>query len=255
MNQLSYAPRPTLACAVFRPVLMGRTLQALALSFALAAQSAELNPAPKRLDLTQLPLEELMNLEIPKVYAASKIEQKTTEAPSSITIVTADEIKRYGYRTLADVLQSVQGFNASYDRNYAFLGARGVSLGDFNSRVLLLVDGHRVNDNLTDGAFIETAFILDIDLVDRVEIIRGPGSVLYGNNAFFGVINVITRQGKQLNGVESSFEFGGFDTYKGRVTVGKLFTNGVHLLLSGTLYDSEGAERLFYKEFNMPSQN
>jgi iron complex outermembrane receptor protein len=234
---------------------MGRTLQALALSVALAAQSAELNPAPKRLDLTQLPLEELMNLEIPKVYAASKIEQKTTEAPSSITIVTADEIKRYGYRTLVDVLQGVQGFNVLYDRNYAFLGVRGVSLGDFNSRTLLLVDGHRINENLTDGAFIDTAFILDIDLVDRIEVIRGPGSVLYGNNAFFGVINVITRRGKQINGVESSFEYGGFDTYKGRVTVGKLFTNGVHLLLSGTLYDSEGAERLFYKEFNTPSQN
>src|SRR6266436_3177804 len=255
MNQLSYAPRPTLACAVFRPMLMGRTLQALALSFALAAQSAELNPAPKRLDLTQLPLEELMNLEIPKVYAASKIEQKTTEAPSSITIVTADEIKRYGYRTLVDVLQGVQGFNVSYDRNYAFLGVRGVSLGDFNSRMLLLVNGHRVNNNLTDGAFIETAFILDVDLIDRVEIIRGPGSVLYGNNAFFGVINVITREGKQVNGVEGSFDYGSYDTYKGRVTIGEQFTNGFRFLASGTYYDSHGVAELFYKEFNTPAQN
>jgi len=69
-----------------------------------------------------------MNL-MSKVYAASKIEQKTTEAPSSVTIVTADEIKKFGYRTLAEVLRSVPGFNVSYDRNYAFLGARGVSLG------------------------------------------------------------------------------------------------------------------------------
>ena len=132
--------------------------------------------------------------------------QKPTEAPSSVTVITSDEIKKYGHRTLADVLQSVQGFHVSYDRNYAFLGARGVSLGDFNSRILLLVDGHRVNNNLTDGAYIDTAFILDIDLIDRVEIIRGPGSVLYGNNAFFGVINVITRQGEQLNGAEVSGE-------------------------------------------------
>ena len=196
-----------------------------------------------------------MNLDVPKVYAASKLEQKTTEAPSSITIVTDGEIKKYGYRTLADVLQTVQGFNVSYDRNYAFLGARGTSLGDFNSRVLLLVDGHRINENLTDGAFIDTAFILDIDLVDRVEIIRGPGSVLYGNNAFFGVINVITRQSRQLNGLETSFDYGAFDTYKGRVTFGKQFTNGVNLLLSGTIYDSAGAERLFYKEFDTPAQN
>jgi len=234
---------------------MRGALLMLAVSSALDAPSAENSPKEKPADLTTLPLEALMNLDVPKVYAASKLEQKTTEAPSSITIVTDDEIKKYGYRTLADVMQSVQGFNVSYDRNYAFLGARGTSLGDFNSRVLLLVDGHRINENLTDGAFIDTAFILDIDLVDRVEIIRGPGSVLYGNNAFFGVINVITRQSRQLNGLETSFDYGAFDTYKGRVTFGKQFTNGVNLLLSGTIYDSAGAERLFYKEFDTPAQN
>src|SRR4029077_1784343 len=176
------------------------------------------------------------------VYAASKVEQKTTEAPSSITIVTSDEVKKYGYRTLAELLRSVQGFNVSYDRNYDFLGARGVSLGDFNSRILLLVDGHRVNNNLTDGAAIGTAFLLDVDLIDRVEVIRGPGSVLYGNNAFFGVINVITRKGKQVDGVEASGEYGEFDTYKARVTVGKSFTNGWEFLFSGSYYDSAGAE-------------
>lgn len=226
-----------------------------AILFALSAQSQETGAKSNAVDLTELPLEALMNLDVPKVYAASKVEQKTTSAPASITIVTADEVKRYGYRTLADVLQSAQGFNVSYDRNYDFLGARGVSLGDFNSRMLLLVDGHRVNNNLTDGASIGTDFILDIDLVDRVEIIRGPEAVLYGNNAFFGVINVITRQGRQLNGVEASFDYGTFETYKGRVTLGKLFTNGVQVLLSGTIYDSEGAERLFYKEFDTPAQN
>ncbi len=206
-------------------------------------------------DLTELPLEALLEIEVPMVFGASKIEQKTTEAPSSVTVITAEEIKRYGHRTLADVLQSVQGFYVSYDRNYTFLGTRGVSLGDFNSRILLLVNGHRVNNNLTDGAFIGTAFLLDVDLIDRVEIIRGPGSALYGNNAFFGVINVITRRGQQLNGVEASGEYAEFDTWKGRVTYGKLFTNGIQLLLSGTYYDSAGAEHLFYKEYNTPAQN
>ncbi|MDB6065276.1 MAG: outer rane receptor for ferrienterochelin and colicin [Pedosphaera sp.] len=206
-------------------------------------------------DIGDMDIKDLMELEVPVVTGASKLEQKTTEAPASVTIVGADEIKKYGHRTLGDVLRSVQGFNVSYDRNYDFLGARGVSLGDFNSRVLLLVDGHRVNNNLTDGAFIDTAFILDIDLVDRVEIIRGPGSVLYGNNAFFGVINVITRQGRQLNGLEASGEYGAFDTYKARATYGKQFTNGVEFLVSGTYYRSEGQDSLFFKEFNTPAQN
>ena len=138
----------------------------------------------------------------------------------------------------------------SYDRNYDFLGARGVSLGDFNDRMLLLVNGHRVNNNYNDGAAIGTDFILDIDLIDRVEVIRGPEAVLYGNNAFFGVINVITRQGAQVNGVESSVEYGSFDTYKARVTYGKLFTNGVQMLLSGTYYNSAGQSSLYYPAFD-----
>jgi len=206
-------------------------------------------------DLTELPLEELMNIEVPTVYGASKYEQKSTEAPAFVTVVTADQIKRFGYRTLADVLRSVPGFYTSYDRNNYFLGTRGLNLGDFNSRILLLVNGHRVNNDLTDGAYIGTEFILDVDLVERVEVIHGPGSVLYGNNALFGVINVITREGKQLGGAEVSGEYGSFDTYKGRVTYGKQFANGLRLMLSGTYYDSDGQESLFYEEFNTPAQS
>jgi outer membrane receptor for ferrienterochelin and colicins len=212
--------------------------------------AAEVTATPTAADLTELPLEALMNIEVPKVYAASKVEQRETQAPASVTVVSSDEIKKYGYRTLADILRSVPGFDVSYDRNYDFLGARGVSLGDFNSRMLLLVNGHRVNNNLTDGAAIGTDFILDIDLIDRVEVIRGPEAVLYGNNAFFGVINVITRQGGQVNGVETSAEYGSFDSYKVRVTYGKLFTNGVQMLLSGTYYDSAGQSSLYYPEFD-----
>ena len=202
--------------------------------------------------LKSMSLEDLGEVQVNTVVAASGFEQKITEAPSSISIVTAEEIKRYGYRTLADILASLQGFNVSYDRNYAFLGTRGVSLGDFNSRILLLVDGHRVNNNINDSAAIGTDFILDVDLIDHVEVIRGPGSVLYGNNAFFGVINIVTRK---VDGVEASGEYGSFDTYKARLTIGKSYTNGVAFLLSGTYYQSEGPEQLYYKEFNTPDQN
>lgn len=225
------------------------------LALTVTALGADSTPARKPVDLTEISLDELMNIEVPKVYAASKFEQKTTEAPSSISIVTADDFQKYGYRTLGDALQSLQGFQVSYDRNYAFLGTRGINLGDFNSRVLVLVNGHRVNNNLTDGAFIDSAFILDVDLIDRVEVIRGPGSVLYGNNAFLGVINVVTRQGRQINGAEASIEYGEFNTYKARVSLGRSFTNGLELLLSGSFSDSDGQKKLFYKEYNTPAQN
>jgi outer membrane receptor for ferrienterochelin and colicins len=206
-------------------------------------------------NLTDLSLESLMQIEVPTVVSASKYEQKVTDAPSSITVITSVDIKRYGYRTLADLLASVPGFYVTYDRNYSFLGTSGVNQGDFNSRILLLVDGHRINNNLNDGAAIGTDFILDVDLIDRVEVIRGPGSVLYGNNAFFGVINVISRKASDVNGIETSAEYGGFNSFKLRATYGKSFTNGVDLLLSGSYYNSDGQRNLFYKEYNTPAQN
>lgn len=182
---------------------------------------------------------------IPEVSAVVKFKQKATEAPSAVTVVTADEIKFYGHRTLADVLRTVPGMHTSYDRNYTFLGVRGFNRGDINSlnsRMLLLVDGHRVNNNLTDGAFIGNEFLLDVDLIDKVEVSRGPGSVLYGNNAFFGIINVVTKKGAQLKGIEASGEAGSFDTFKGRLSYGNQFKNGLEMLLSGTLYDSAGSD-------------
>src|SRR6266404_265368 len=205
----------------------------------------------------EIGLEELMKMEIPIVEAASKYRQKITEAPASVTVITADEVMRYGYETLADILASAPGLYVTYDRNYSFLGVRGFNRGDYNSRVELLIDGHRINNSLSDGAAIGTDFILDVDLIDRVEIIRGPGSSLYGNNAFFGVINVVTRQGRDMagNGVEVSGEAGSFDSYKGRFTYGKRFKNEIELMLSGSIYDSQGHERLFYKEFNQPTHN
>ncbi len=205
--------------------------------------------------LKSMSLEDLGEVQVNTIVAASGFEQKTTDAPASISIVTAEEIKRYGYRTLADILESLQGFNVSNDRNYSYLGARGVNLGDFNSRILLLVDGHRVNNNLNDGAAIGPDFILDVDLIDRVEVIRGPGSVLYGNNAFFGVINIITRKAGDVNGVEASGEYGSFNSYKVRLTAGKTFTNGISALISGSYYQSDGPDQLYYSEFNTPDQN
>jgi outer membrane receptor for ferrienterochelin and colicins len=221
-----------------------------AMNWAAEIQSA----ADKAADPTEISFEELIKME---VWAASRFWQKTAEAPSSVTIITSDEVKKYGHRTLAEILETVPGLYISYDRNYSFLGMRGFSLGDNNNRVLLLVNGHRMNNSLSDSAFIGSEFILDVDLIDRVEIIRGPGSSLYGNNAFFGVINVITRDWRSFpgHGFEVSGEAGSFDSYKGRVTFGKLFKNEMEVLLSGSIYDSQGQGPLFYEEFNTPAQN
>lgn len=200
--------------------------------------------------------EQLLFLEVPVVISASRMEQPATEAPSSVSIVTADEIRKYGYRTLADIIRSVRGFFVSYDRSYHNIGVRGFSRpGDFNTRVLVLVDGLRVNENIYDSGAIGTDFILDVDLIDHVEVVRGPGSSLYGSNAFFAVINVITKSGRDFGGAEISGAAGTFDTFKGRATYGNRFRSGSEGVISASYYDSEGDDRLFFKEFDSPATN
>src|SRR5580692_11900059 len=140
-------------------------------------------------DLSEVSLEELSNIQ---VYSASKHMQNASEAPASVTVVTADEIQKYGYRNLADILRSVPGFYVTYDRDYTFVGVRGFGrLGDWNSRILVLIDGHRINNNVLGQAMLGNEFLVDVDMIDRVEIVCAPSSSLYGANAFFAVINVI----------------------------------------------------------------
>jgi len=196
--------------------------------------------------LTDLSLEQLLEVQVATVYGASKYDQKVTEAPSSISIITADEIRKYGYRTLADILRSQRSFYVTYDRNYSYVGIRGFGRpGDYNTRLLILVDGHRLNDNIYNTGYIGTESILDVDLIDHVEIIRGPSSSLYGTSAFFGVINIITRRGGDLNGAEVSGSVASFDTYAGRLSYGNAFQSGPELLLSGSAYDSNGQDLHF----------
>ncbi|HEV2728650.1 MAG TPA: TonB-dependent receptor, partial [Terriglobales bacterium] len=200
-------------------------------------------------DLGEASLEELANI---TVYTASRHVQKATEAPSSVTVVTRDEIQKYGYRTLADILRSVRGFDITYDRNFTYAGVRGINRPEtYNSRVLLLIDGHRINNNIYEQAMLGTEFPLDVDLIERVEVVRGPSSSLYGTSAFFAVINVITRKPQQLSGWELSFEPASFGTFKGRASYGGKY-QGMDMVLSGGFYDSQG-QTLFYPEFNTPA--
>jgi len=201
--------------------------------------------------LSDASLEELSNIQ---VYSASKHIQKASDAPSSVTVITYDEIQRYGYRTLADILESVRGFYITYDRDYSFVGVRGFGrLGDWNSRVLLLVDGHRINDNILGEAFLGSEFLVDVDLIERVEIIRGPSSSLYGADAFLAVINVVTRKPAQLKNLELSFEPASFGTYAGRASFGGQH-KGIAMLMSGTFYNSQGPT-LFFPQFDSPATN
>ena len=207
-------------------------------------------------DLSGLEIEDLMRIQVPRVFGASERLQPVTDAPSSVTIVTAREIARYGYRTLADILQSVRGFYISNDRNYSYVGVRGLSRpGDYNTRILLLVNGHRVNDDVYDQAPIGADFGIDVAMFDRVEVIREPASSLYGTSAFFAVVNVITRSGASLNGVSVDLDAGTLGTGMARLSAGRRLANGVDFAVSGTMERSDGETRVYFPAFDTAATN
>ncbi|HEU4845629.1 MAG TPA: TonB-dependent receptor [Burkholderiaceae bacterium] len=203
-------------------------------------------------DLTTLPLEQLLALD---VYSASRYSQQTSEAPANVTVISAGDIRAYGWRTLADVLRSLRGLYVSYDRNYSYLGARGfLRPGDYNTRFLLQIDGNRINDAVYDQAPLGEEFPLDLDLVERIEYASGPGSSVYGANAFFGVINVITRRPQELEGVRAALDGGQAGTRRGAGSYGWRDGHGNELLLAASRYKSDGRDQ-YYAVYDTPQQN
>ena len=194
--------------------------------------------------------------DLPSVFSASKYEQRLSEAPASVSIVTADEIRKYGYRTMADILDSVRGLYITNDRNYDYLGIRGFNRpGDYGTRILMLLDGQRLNDGLYDAVLVDREFPVDVDLIDRVEVIRGTGSSLYGSNAVLGIVNVITKRGRDLKGGELAASGGSNDTREGRASYGDKYSNGMEMLISGTGFETDGDDRIYFPEFDDPSTN
>lgn len=200
--------------------------------------------AAKAVDITQLSLEQLLNV---TVVGASKYVQKQDEVAAAVSIISRDEIKAFGWRTLDEALASLPGIHSTYDRQYSYLGTRGFGLpGDFNTRVLLSINGNRVNDVVFDSAFTDRAFPVDIDLIERIEFIPGPGGAVYGQNALFGVINVVTRNGAGVDGVEAAVAYQDLSSAgEARVTWGKKLENGLDVMLSASGYRAQG-ENHFY---------
>ena len=169
-------------------------------------------------------------------------------------MVTAEEIKEFGWRTVADILRSLRGLYVNNDRNYNYLGARGfLRPGDYNTRFLLLIDGYRTNDAVYDQASIGTEGLVDVDLIERVEFVPGPGSSIYGSNAFFGVINIITKRARDMAGTQVSGEAGSWGARKLRASYGWR-NDDRELLLSATSYRIDGQD-LYYPEFDTPAGN
>lgn len=112
--------------------------------------------------------------------------------PASVSVFTAEDIERLGVRDFMDLIRLVPGISEVGDNNERMIGARGISSGTTTNDMLFLINGHRVNDNLTSSANPD---FIAIESIKQVEVLRGSGSTFYGPNAFSAVINVITKRG------------------------------------------------------------
>ncbi len=190
-------------------------------------------------ELADLSLEQLMAV---PVVGASKYEQTQDRVAAAVTVITRDEIRSFGWRTLDEALATLPGVHTTYDRQYSYVGVRGFGLaGDYMTRVLVTIDGVRANEPTYDGAPFGRMLPLDMDLVERIEFIPGPGGAIYGQNAMFGVVNVITRKGAALDGGEFSASWQWPQaTRKARVSWGKRLDNELELMVSAAILRSDG---------------
>jgi outer membrane receptor for ferrienterochelin and colicin len=130
-----------------------------------------------------------------EIVAASRVSERVEQAPSSVSIVSRREIVSFAYPTLAEALRGQPGVYAWDDRSYVTLGLRGLGrLGSYGNRILVLSDGLPTNDDWIGSSYVGYDALTDLGDVERIELVRGPGSVLYGTNAFSGVINVVNRE-------------------------------------------------------------
>lgn len=185
--------------------------------------------------LNTLSLEELMNIE---VVTACGMKQKISEAPSTMHVITSQQIQERGYEQLDDVLRDIAGVDLIrvYGRAPSFITFRGMQ-GDENRRMLFMIDGIVENNVMGDFAIAGPAY--GLHNVDRIEIIWGPGSALYGANAFSAVINIITKKCEDAQGIHFQKAFGSYNTSIESIVVGIKKSN-IELLFSGSLYNTDG---------------
>ena len=213
-----------------RPVLL------LLLCAVLAFATADDQSPPKASEA------ESLFADLPTIEAAALHAQTLAEAPANVSVITAADIRRYGYRTLAEALSAIRGFYVTYDHMYHYAGVRGINLpGDFNTRFLVMLNGHPLTDNIyNSNGFYGQDFGLDMDLVERIEIIRGPTSALYGSNGMLANINVVTRSPVDGEKLRVSTETDTAGERKVTVASSVYLGKGANLLISGSVFNNTG---------------
>ena len=231
------------------------TVCGLALFLAIPARSDDAKPPPPSAqDLTTLSLEQLLDV---RVESAALHPQTLEDAPASVTVLTAEDLRKYGYRTLAEALASVRGFYGSYDRSYHSVGVRGFNLpGDYASRFLIMVNGHNMADHIFDSMlWFGVDFPVEMNLIKQIEIVRGPSSALYGSNGIFATINIVTKSPQEAGPPALTLDGGSFGEKKAQVMIAEPIGKGASLLFSGSVFNNSGQSPLYFPQLNTLATN
>lgn len=183
---------------------VARTVALLALIFPLTAFSQDLDSLLKMSAFTEE--SELQKVLNQNLTVSSSKALTTRETPGIISLVTAEEIRNMGARDLTDILRLIPGFDIAQDLQFVMgIGLRGNWANE--GKVLVMLDGQPFNDLLYQTVAVGNRF--PVDAIERIEIIRGPGSAIYGGSAEYGVINIVTKAAESLNGA-AVYGTGGF---------------------------------------------
>lgn len=197
-------------------------------------------------------LDSLLNIE---VSSTSKYAQNSQEAPASITIITREEIQSYGYADIGEVLSQVRDFYTTHDRNYTYIGVRGFSRPtDYNNRLAILINGTALNEHIWGAGPIIELNGINLDDVERIEVIRGPVSSLYGSAPMLGIINIVTHTKASLDKIRASFTGGSFGRASVGFSVGRSLRRGWDINLGFRLGGVKGQE-LYYPEYDSAATN
>ncbi len=184
------------------------------------------------------------------VYSAARYVQTIAETPANVSVISRDDIRRYGYRSVADALKSLPGV---YDAasQWPALGVSGVAVpGDFGSRILYLVNGMPVYEPTYGGFFLD---YLDIESIERIEFVKGPGSALYGSGAVMGLVNLITHGAKDGAGGSAGVVAGSHGAAKLYVTRNAVGPRTNSFVAASTGY-SRGRD-IYLPELDTPAFN
>ncbi|MCX6835392.1 MAG: TonB-dependent receptor [candidate division Zixibacteria bacterium] len=202
-------------------------------------------------DVADLDLENLLDN---MVLSASKHRETLEESPANVFVVSRTMIENYGCQSSGEALSLAPGVYVTDDYSVSQIGVRGVSMfGDWNSHVMILIDGRPTNEQYGGTSSIDVPG-LDIDNVDRIEVIKGPASSLYGSNAFFGLINIITRQPDENGAAVSGRYCGGSDQRSVSMELNHQLKNGLSIFTTWSILDQRGND-LFFPEYSDPNDS